>query len=216
MTDADDGLDSAPFAGEPADTRERIMQATFETIQERGFAGLSIQQIADRAGLSKSSVYHFYENKDELLLAFLDAMLDRFGVPLGVIDAPPRDALWAHLDFALAGLETGSLPPIDDGNVDLGSGRPYVELRSQGTYDEAYRDRFTEMDGTLRDRLATIIERGIDSGEFRDVDAARTAEFLLTVMLGGLFRRATSDGVDTDVVREELEIILQERLFTTT
>ncbi|MEF8757100.1 MAG: TetR/AcrR family transcriptional regulator [Halobacteriales archaeon] len=212
MTDPD-GTGS-PFAGKPADTRERIMQATLETVQEYGFAGLSIQRIAERADLSKSSFYHFFEDKDDLLLAFLDAMLDQFGVPLEELDdeADPLEVLWGHVDFALRGVSDGSLPPVE-GEVDVASGRPYVELRSQGTYDGAYRDRFSDMDASMRDRLARVIARGIEHGRFRDVDPERTAEFLLTVMLGGLFRRATADDVDVEAVRAELETFVRTHLL---
>lgn len=212
MTEPDS--EGSPFAGEPTDTRERIMQATFETIQEYGFAGLSIQRIAENADLSKSSFYHFFENKDDLLLAFLNTMLNQFGVPLSDLDddMEPLDALWAHIDFALYGFGGESYPPVE-GEVDVPSGRPYVELRSQGTYNEEYRDRFTSMDATMRDRLVRVIERGVDRGTFRQVDPDRTAEFLLTVMLGALFRRATADGVDTDAIRGELESIVRGRLL---
>jgi AcrR family transcriptional regulator len=211
MTDSD--ARRSPFEGEPADTRERIMLATFQTIQEYGFAGLSIQRIAVTADLSKSSFYHFFDDKDDLLLAFLDEMLGQFGGPLKGIDddAVPLDVLWAYIDFGLYGLTDESVPPIE--GTDIQPGRPLVELRSQGTHSEDYRDRFTEMDGSMRDRLTSVLERGIHEGTFKEVDAERTAEFLLTVLLGGLFRRATADGVDVDAVRSEMEAVIETRLL---
>ena len=217
MSDDPADEDALPFVGEPSDTRDRIMQATFETVRQYGFAGLSIQRIADRADLSKSSFYHFFDDKNDLLLAFLDAMLEQFGAPLSAIDTEdePETALWAYVDFALYGLERGSFPPVGD-EVDIQSGRPYVELRSQGTYDEAYRERFTDIDASMRAQLTAIIERGIEQGTFREVDPDRTAEFLLTVMLGGLFRRATADDVDVDAIHDELESVVRARLLETT
>lgn len=212
MTDRDDGP-SFSFVGEPEDTRERIMQATFETVQAHGFAGLSIGRIADRADLSKSSVYHFYDGKDDLLLAFLDAMLAQFGGPLADADFDdPETELWTLVDFGLYGTTGEQFPPVDGvGDV---NGRPYVELRSQATHDDEYRDRFTDIDASMHERLATVIDRGIDDGVFRPVDPDRTAQFLLTVLLGGLFRRATSDGLDADAVRAELEAVVDDRLLS--
>ncbi|MFQ3295359.1 MAG: AcrR family transcriptional regulator [Halobacteriales archaeon] len=214
MSDDPSNQDMLPFVGEPADTRERIMQATFETIQEYGFAGLSIQRIAENADLSKSSFYHFFDDKDDLLLAFLDAMLEQFGAPLSEAGQAedPEAALWAYVDFALYGLGGESFPPVA-GAVDIQSGRPYVELRSQGTYDEDYRERFTDIDMSMRSQLAAAIERGIEQGTFREVDPDRTAEFLLTVMLGALFRRATADAVDVEAIHDELETIVRVRLL---
>lgn len=205
--------EALPFAGDPTDTRERIMQATFETVQENGFAGLSIQRIASKADLSKSSAYHFFEDKDDLLLAFLDEMLSQFGDPLEWLDddAPPLDVLWAYIDFGLYGLTDESIPTVD--GMDVRPGRPYVELRSQATYSQDYRDRVTEIDGSMRDRLTNVLERGIREETFREVDPERTAEFLLTVLLGGLFRRATADGVDVDAIRTEMEAVVEARIL---
>ena len=206
MADESNGI-----GGEPTDTRDRIMQATFETVTEHGFVGLSIGRIADRADISKSSVYHFYEDKDDLLLAFLDSMLAQFGDPLGTADPEdPEKALWAYVDFGLSGVASPHVPPIED--ADEVSGHSYVELRSQATHDEQYRARFTDIDASMRDRLAAVIERGFDDGAFRPVDADQTAEFLLTVLLGGLFRRTTADGVDADAIRTELEAVVDQRL----
>jgi AcrR family transcriptional regulator len=197
---------------EDFDTRERMLLATLRVLSEHGYAGLSIQRIADEADLSKSSFYHFFDDKDDLLLAFLDFMLGQYGLPFDEADLDdPVDALDQYLDFALHGA-TGDLAfPIED--FDPGSGRPYVELRAQAAHDDDYRERFTTIDGNVHDRLADTIQDGIDQGVFRDVDVHATAELLVTVMLGGLFRRATSDRVDVDAVRTELDRLLEARLY---
>lgn len=204
----DSTTDDAP------DTRERMMLATLRVLGDHGYAGLSIQRIADEADLSKSSFYHFFDDKDDLLLSFLDFMVQRFQLPLAdAIGEDPITDLWRHLEFALEGL-TPDDAPIPTDTFDAGSGRPYVELRAQGAHDDAYRDRFTAIDDTLHDRLVGILEDGIDDGVFRDVDAHATVELLLTVMMGALFRRATADSVDTDAVRDELETYLETALYT--
>jgi|AntRauTorcE11898_2_1112593.scaffolds.fasta_scaffold00342_10 AcrR family transcriptional regulator len=198
--------------GEDLDTRERMMFATLTVLQEHGYGGLSIKRIADEAGLSKSSFYHFFDDKDDLLLSFLDFMLGQYGLPFDEADADgPADALDQYLDFALHGV-TGDLEfPLD--GFDPGSGRPYVELRAQAAHDDDYRERFTAIDGTVHDRLADTIQAGIDAGIFRDVDVHATAELLTTIMLGGLFRRATSDRADVDAVRAELDHLLEAHLY---
>lgn len=205
---------TGPFGGSSEDTREQILQATLETIQAEGFAGLSIQRITDEADVSKSSVYHFFDDKDDLLLSFLDAMLEEFSVPLASMErADPLETLWAHVDFALYGLTSDTIPPVDVPEAGEPSGRPFVDLRSQATHDAEYRARFTEIDDSIRRRIVSLIERGIDDGTFRPVDPEGTAEFLLTLMFGGLFRRATSEDVDPDAIRDELERFVESRLL---
>jgi len=67
-----------PFVGEPVDSREAIMRATYLALREYGYAGLSIQRIADESDLSKSTFYHHYDGKGDLLTAFVDFTLEEF------------------------------------------------------------------------------------------------------------------------------------------
>jgi AcrR family transcriptional regulator len=64
-------------------TRERILDAALDLFSEHGFDGSSLQQIADRLGLTKAALYYYFRSKDELLTALiapavtdLDTLLD--------------------------------------------------------------------------------------------------------------------------------------------
>lgn len=204
-----------PFAGDLTDTQLRIMRATLRALNEYGYAGLSIQRIADEADLSKSSFYHFFDGKDDLILTFLDFMLQQFQLPLtGEFGDDPLADLWVHLDFALVGIQSEQFPVADlVDDLEPADGGPYVELRSQAVHNDAFRDRFTNIDDQLQTRITDIIEAGVEQGVFRDVDATQMATFLITLAMGGLFRRATTDNPDMDAVRKELEAVIDARLL---
>lgn len=51
----------------PTTPRERVLQATLEVIGERGMHGATLDEIAGRAGLSRSGLQWHYRNKDELV-----------------------------------------------------------------------------------------------------------------------------------------------------
>lgn len=55
-----------------ARTRERLLQAAAEVFAEKGFAGASVDEIAERAGHTKGAVYSNFANKDDLFLALID------------------------------------------------------------------------------------------------------------------------------------------------
>ncbi len=57
-----------------ADGRIRILRSASALFAERGFRGVSISDVADEAGLAKSSIYHHFENKQALYLAVLSDM----------------------------------------------------------------------------------------------------------------------------------------------
>ncbi len=54
------------------------MAATYRALCAHGYADLTMQRIADEAGKSKSLLHYHYGTKQELLVAFLDYLFDRF------------------------------------------------------------------------------------------------------------------------------------------
>jgi AcrR family transcriptional regulator len=53
-------------------TRLRILAAAYKLFYRRGFSRVSVEEIAERAGITKRSLYYHFESKDELLAAVLD------------------------------------------------------------------------------------------------------------------------------------------------
>jgi AcrR family transcriptional regulator len=54
------------------DTRVRIVEATRQLLQSKGYAGMTIEAIARRAEVSAQSVYAIFKSKTGILLALLD------------------------------------------------------------------------------------------------------------------------------------------------
>jgi AcrR family transcriptional regulator len=67
-------------------TRERIVRGASELIAERGVAETSLDDVMQRAGVSKSQLYHYFDDRSALLLAVVMANADDV---LG--DLPPLD-----------------------------------------------------------------------------------------------------------------------------
>jgi AcrR family transcriptional regulator len=55
-----------------------LLEAARQEFAERGFGSASIRNIAARAGMSLSAMYHYYSGKQELLHALLDEGMDRY------------------------------------------------------------------------------------------------------------------------------------------
>lgn len=51
--------------------REQVKRAALECLVERGFAGLSVKDIARHAGVSTGILYHYFVNKEDILLQAL-------------------------------------------------------------------------------------------------------------------------------------------------
>src|SRR3954470_11265903 len=61
-----------------AATTSALLAAAAETFAERGFEAATMEQIADRVGLSKGALYYRYKTKEDLFLALLDERCARY------------------------------------------------------------------------------------------------------------------------------------------
>jgi AcrR family transcriptional regulator len=57
---------------EVLDTREQVIKAAIDLFSVKGFNGTSIRAIANAMGMSISNIYHYFVNKEGLMLAILE------------------------------------------------------------------------------------------------------------------------------------------------
>jgi len=195
MTDVESFLES------PEGTREEIMRATYLALCEYGYADLTIQRIGEQFPKSNSLVYHHYDSKDDLLLDFLGFMLDRFEeeMPFEDVDGP-TEHLGAVLDHVFA-------TPLPDERREFV--RAMVELRAQAANDERYREQFTRHDRFFTERIAAIVDAGIERGVFQSVDADAVATLLVTTINGSMTQRVTSAETVAATVREQTDSVVR-------
>ncbi|WP_270435096.1 TetR/AcrR family transcriptional regulator [Bifidobacterium adolescentis] len=65
----------------PQERRAEVLDAAVQLISERGFNGISIQDVADRVGISKQGVLRYVENKDKMLALVYDEYYGQTGTP---------------------------------------------------------------------------------------------------------------------------------------
>jgi AcrR family transcriptional regulator len=60
-----------------AKTRARLLDAAAVVFARKGFAGASLEDVAEEAGLTKGAVYSNFDSKDDLISALLDVRLEQ-------------------------------------------------------------------------------------------------------------------------------------------
>jgi AcrR family transcriptional regulator len=191
---------SADLFRDPQSSEEEIFRATWEALQEHGFADVSIQRIADETDLGKSTIYHHFEGKDDLLTSFASEFMEAH-VDALMLELPDGDLL-ALFDRALDLFVLGEAPDgttlehlVGDQINDV-----YLQLRAHATRDPAYRSAIADADRIGRERMIALVELGKEEGLFREeVDPERVAATLYTFVETSLLVRCTSD--DTDWLR---------------
>lgn len=201
--------DRVPFAGEPADSHEAIMRATFRALREYGYAGLSIQRIADEADLSKSTFYHHFDGKKDLLLSFQEFILAEF-TRLFQLESTgdPEQDIKTFVSLVLDDFPDRVETP--DKNAILGS---YIEMRAQAVQNPDFREKFTETDELFAQQFAGIIENGIEQGVFADVDPETVSQFMITVLDGVILQNATRNDDPIPTVRDTIDEYIEETLL---
>lgn len=166
-----------------ADTRTEIMEATYRALREQGYADLTMQDIADELGKSKSLLHYHFDTKEDLLVAFIGFLIEEFEEKRGENADDPADVrLREFVDWFV-------FSPEDDRaafHIAL------LELRSQAPFTEAYREQLVRSDELVRGTIVDIVEDGIESGVFRaDADPDAISRLVFATMDGARIRQAT-------------------------
>jgi AcrR family transcriptional regulator len=161
-------------------TRERIVRAAAELVAEHGVAGTSLDGVRTRAHASKSQLYHYFADRDDLFRAVAHAVSD--DVLLG------QTELFAQLD-TIEGLRswTDALVALQRSRQAKG-GCPIGSLAGQlAEQDDGARlelaDGLDRWEAAIREGLERMAARG----ELRpEADPGALAQRTLAAVQGGL------------------------------
>jgi AcrR family transcriptional regulator len=101
MAIPDEGGNPGNAPGRPRDPAvdRAILDAALDLFLEFGIAGASIEKIAKRAGVAKTSIYRRWPNREELLAQAIEAARDATGYTIDLLDrTAPQDFLRLLLD----------------------------------------------------------------------------------------------------------------------
>jgi len=106
-----------------SDKLDRLTASAVELAHAKGFARITIGDIADHAGVATGSVYYYFKSKDDVGRAVIDATLARYRALLAQWEASgdPRERLTAYIDWHIdeAELLTSNGSPLGSLVADL-------------------------------------------------------------------------------------------------
>ncbi len=169
------GAPAARGRGRPMSpqTEQAILDATTVLLAERPLAGITIEEVAERARVSKASVYRRWPSKGTLAFdAFVGEFLKR-------LPTPDTGSLEEDLRISLRGW-VRVVRETTTGRTLRGL---IAEVQRDPELAEAWRDRFIN---PLRASRAEIVQRAIDRGELgRDANV----DVLLDLVFGPAYHR---------------------------
>jgi AcrR family transcriptional regulator len=87
-SDTSDGSDGRPGRGAGGDLRRDLLDAARRQLIQHGYAHLSMRAVAGRVGVTATSIYLHFENKDALVHALIEEGMERLATALESADAP--------------------------------------------------------------------------------------------------------------------------------
>ncbi|WP_396612278.1 TetR/AcrR family transcriptional regulator [Haloferax sp. S1W] len=193
-----------------SETEQAIMDATLHALAKHGYADLSIKNIGAEFEKSTSLLYYHYENKDELLLAFLDYVIDLYIATIDPgaenADAEIRKFVGYVLPEDNKPCEEMTPPEIEELEIFQ---RVIFELRTQTIHDEDFRQKFGEMESYIIETISTLIEREIEAGRYRPMNAKMMAENLMAFLFRTLDVHVTQTRPESaEAMRESVYFLL--------
>jgi TetR/AcrR family transcriptional regulator len=172
--------------------RGRILEAAYEVCAQRGVEGARMDEVAARAQVSKGTLYHFFESKQDLFLA---ATIDSYEESLRIHDTARDD---------LAEDPRVRLDQILDGMTKVHAAmatRMTVHYQAWGVVagDAGARERLYGFLVDFFDERSANIFEVIRDGQRRgvfdaDVDAAAVTDGIMALLSGFLYRATFDPG----------------------
>jgi AcrR family transcriptional regulator len=171
------------------DTRPaEILAAALEIFGERGYDATRLEDVGRRAGCTKGTVFLYYESKSELFKAAVrEAMSPMVRDTEQAVEehrGSSRDLMTKVLRLRWEHMERTRL-----------TGLVKLLLTETGKYPDLarfYNDEFFERTQAL---LRKVIQRGVDSGEFRKIDVDQAARVVVAPLLFAAVWRHTFEPV---------------------
>lgn len=186
--------------------RENILRVAAEVFGENGYVATTMEQVAERLGVTKPAIYYHFRGKEELYVQVriagaqdgarrLDQMITTHREPIAILRAVARD------------LVTGTFDPAN---------QAMTLIDYQGPLSGQAVARIREAQRNYRAMLRKVIERGIADGTLADGDARVMALVFIDALHSILhwYRadgRLSRDAVADEVVERAMGVVLPTR-----
>jgi len=177
----------------PAQRRE-ILKAAKEVFARKGVEGTGMTHVAEATGMGRSSLYHYFKDKDMLVAALIQELMQQ------------------EEDQFRAALENGTGSPLERITELIGKQvDTFDEWRKMAglTLDlwSRHQQKLRPFFRDLRTLLSTLIEEGQEKGDIdRSVDADFTSASIIATIDGLLLQYVVDPDAfsDRELVRSEM------------
>ena len=207
MTTDHDALpvEEAVRAVRTSSRRKQVLNAAVQVMQRTGFHQMSMQALADEAGVSVGLIYKYFGGKEEILLATIVSILDTFRDQI-------EPAMEAAGDDPVERLAAGIRRYIEivDENLDA----TVLTYRESRTLDADGRARIKELEVETSAPLRSALDDGIAAGIMEPIDVDLMVFDILLLAHGWALKHWHFGSIYTldDYIRLQTRLVLNTTL----
>ncbi len=174
---------------EPARRRKEarpaeLLAAALDVFAEKGFAATRLEDIATRAGVSKGTVYLYFDSKEALFKAAIEtAMIPAIEAAEAIANDAGKPAAALLRSFVFGWWER-------IGTTSLGA-VPKLLVAESGNFPEVARWFHEEIISRALRAMARVIAIGIERGEFRPIEPTLAARIVFSPIFSIIVWRRT-------------------------
>ena len=157
--------------------KEEIIEAFFDVVAQKGFLKATMREIAEAAGCSQGMLHHYFENKEAMVLGFMEHLTDSYTAEIHD-EIAERELAADRMRFLFSWF-------LDLDRFDLRFSRAWMEFWVLSKTNPAISEAMTRCYKTVKTIIADIIRDGITAREFRKVDPDLMANLILGSLEGG-------------------------------
>lgn len=170
---------------------QEILDAALSLFAEKGFAATRLEEIAARAGVSKGTIYLYFESKEAVFKALvqekLASRIGGFAEMLRAFEGSSAELLTLILRNFGAIVSASNIVVL-----------PKIVIAEAGNFPELARMYRNEIVARGMGLLGEIIERGIKRGEFRNIPKEHAARLAAAPLLMIAIWRTTFEKFDDE------------------
>ena len=191
---------------EPSELRQQIIDATVKVLSTEGAEALSIRRVCQEADVSNGTFYHYFQNKDDLLMYFVkDTLFGDFETKTPSEDIIGRVVeLYLHLVRKYQSMGKEFMKSFyNTNNIALSA------------YMGETNGRFAE--GTIMEKSEEYVRKAQEDGYFsKDCDVHVICADICTIVKGCIFEWCLGDGqMDVEAgLRRMVEVYMRTYLVS--
>ncbi len=123
----------------PNKQRDKIIAVASRMMSQKGYKGASLQEISDLVGIHKTTIFHYFKNKEELLLAVLNIAIMEGAKEIELIqkdnNLPPKEklkkAIFEHVDSLVKHIDNVNVYHSEIRFLSKANRRKYLDTRKK-------------------------------------------------------------------------------------